>query len=148
LALASLLGLFLASEGRWLAIARAAGISVSPRLYLPFVPAASLSGAPTPTPGGSPTATPTPGSITCLSATSLRTASSSLTTVGQLGGTMSNVVVQGNYAYVGVGPSLAIIDVSNPAQLTLVGQSTPLRGAVVRVAVAGNRVYATYDYGT
>lgn len=101
----------------------------------------------------SPTPTLTPPTNPCLKTTTnrARIAASnptpSLNVVGQLGGTISNVVVQGNNAYVGLGTQLAILDVSNPAQPVLVGESSPLPGAIQQVAVAGPYAYATFIDG-
>lgn len=65
----------------------------------------------------------------------------SLEVVGQLGGDLEVVGVQGNYAYVGLGPRLVILNISNPAQPISLGQTAVLPGAVRSVAVAGNYAY-------
>ena len=62
--------------------------------------------------------------------------------VGQIGGTCQAVAVQGRYAYIGLGPRLAVVDISNPARPTLVGQSTILPDGVSDVVVSGRRAYA------
>lgn len=150
----SLVGAVLMRSGER-SFAQAKGIAANPpRVYLPLVAAASAGARPTPT--SSPTTTPRP-TITptttpnpCLpapNASRARIASSSLNQVGQLGGAAQGIAVQGNYAYLGVGPNLWVIDVSNPAQPTLVGQSAQLRGAIQGVAINGAYVYATYIYG-
>ena len=61
--------------------------------------------------------------------------------VGQIGGTTAAVAVQGNYAYVGDGPRLVILDVSNPTLPVVVGQTGVLPGLVEGVALAGNYAY-------
>lgn len=67
--------------------------------------------------------------------------------LGQLGGTVEDVVVQGDYAYIGVGPRLVVLDISNPITPTLVGRSEILltegdSGYVGSLAASGNYVYA------
>ncbi len=49
--------------------------------------------------------------------------------------------MQGNYVYLGVGPRLIILNVSNPAQPAFVGQTDVLPGTVRDVAVAGDYAY-------
>ena len=61
--------------------------------------------------------------------------------VGQIGGPVYAVALQGNYAYVGVGPRLVILNVSDVAHPVVVGQTDILPGVVEGVAVAGNTAY-------
>lgn len=61
--------------------------------------------------------------------------------VGQISGVTYAVTVQGNYACIGVGPRLVILDVSDPAQPTVIGQTDVLPGVVQGVAVAKNYAY-------
>ena len=61
--------------------------------------------------------------------------------VGQIGGACYAVAVQGNMAYVGLGPRLAVLDVSSPTSPTLLGQSAVLPGVVEGVVVAGSQAY-------
>ncbi len=61
--------------------------------------------------------------------------------LGQIGGSVSAVAVQGNYAYAREGSRLTVLDISDRGEPTLVGQTTSLRGNVVSVAVAGNYAY-------
>ena len=61
--------------------------------------------------------------------------------VGQIGGATDTVAVQGRYAYIGLGPRLAVVDISNPARPTLVGQSAILPDLVEDVAVSGTLAY-------
>jgi len=61
--------------------------------------------------------------------------------VGHIGGTILAVAVQGNYAYIGEGPRLTILNVSNPASPTVVGKTPPLPDVVRGVYVAGGYAY-------
>jgi len=61
--------------------------------------------------------------------------------VGQIGGPVNAVVVQGNTSYVGVGPRLVILDVSDLANPALVGRSPMFPDIVEGVAVAGSYAY-------
>ena len=63
--------------------------------------------------------------------------------VGQIGGSSSGVFVQGDYAYLGVGPRLVILDISDPTSPMVVGQS-----AVMPVFVTGVYVNGAYAYVT
>ncbi len=65
--------------------------------------------------------------------------------VGQIGGTTEAVAVQGNYAYIGLGPRLVILDVSTPASPSLAGQTGILPAVVRGLAVAGNYAYVAAD---
>ena len=56
--------------------------------------------------------------------------------VSQIGGASFAVAIDGTLAYVGVGPRLVILDVSNPAGPIVVGQTSLLPGIVTGVAVA------------
>jgi hypothetical protein len=60
---------------------------------------------------------------------------------GQTGGTADGVAVQGQYAYIGVGQRLVIVDISDPAQPALAGQTDLLPGTVFDVVVAGDYTY-------
>ena len=66
--------------------------------------------------------------------------------VGHIGGVTHAVAVQGNYAYVGEGPRLTILNVSNPASPIVVGKTPPLPGLVQAVAVAEGYAYVADDY--
>ena len=57
--------------------------------------------------------------------------------VGQIGGPVVAAAALGDYAYVGVGPRLVILDVTDPAGPILVGQTTILPRGVAGVTVAG-----------
>ena len=56
------------------------------------------------------------------------------------------MVVQGNYAYMGIGPRLVILDISDPALPILIGQTAVLTGIVNGVVVAGKYAYLAAWY--
>ena len=58
--------------------------------------------------------------------------------VSQIGGPINAVAAQGNYAYIGIGPRLIILDVSDPALPAFVGQSAVLPGIVESIALLGD----------
>jgi hypothetical protein len=66
--------------------------------------------------------------------------------VGHIGGVTRAVAVQGNYAYIGEGPRLTILDISDPASPTVVGKMDPLPDIVRGVAVAGDYAYVADGY--
>ncbi|MFQ5858777.1 MAG: hypothetical protein ACE5LU_24515 [Anaerolineae bacterium] len=61
--------------------------------------------------------------------------------IGQIGGETYAVAVQGNYAYIGLGPRLVVLDVSHPANPTVVGQTDLLLPGVTDVVVERNYAY-------
>ena len=67
--------------------------------------------------------------------------------VGQTGGVTRSVAAQGAYAYVGEGPRLTILNVSNPGQPAVVGRSPALPGVVFDVAVSGDLAYVADGIG-
>jgi hypothetical protein len=67
--------------------------------------------------------------------------------VGQLGGFMSSVALQGDTAYVGIGASLVILDVSDSAHPFAVGQTLPFPDLVSNVAVSGTHAYVADHRG-
>lgn len=64
-----------------------------------------------------------------------------VTFIGHMGGDTRTVATQGNYAYVGEGPRLTVMDVSNPVTPTVVDKTLPMPGLVGHVAVAGGYAY-------
>ncbi len=60
--------------------------------------------------------------------------------LGQLGGESYSVALQGSYAYLGLGPRLAVVNLSDPANPVLAGRSVPLPDIVQGIAVSGNTV--------
>ena len=63
--------------------------------------------------------------------------------VGQIGGGTAAVAVQSSYAYIGVGPRVEVLDVSDASNPILVGRTDVLPGSVSSIAVAGNTAYVT-----
>ena len=61
--------------------------------------------------------------------------------LGQAGGSMLAVALQGSLAYVGVGPRLCILDVSQPSQPVMLGQTDPLPDTVENLLVSGGYAY-------
>jgi len=61
--------------------------------------------------------------------------------VGQIGGSTYAVAVQGDYAYIGAGPRLVILDISTPSSPSVVGQTDVLPEVVGGVAVDGDYAY-------
>ncbi|MBN1139529.1 MAG: hypothetical protein JXM73_23335 [Anaerolineae bacterium] len=61
--------------------------------------------------------------------------------VGQVGGPTSAVAVQGDYAYVGVGLRLVVLDVTDPAMPTEAGATIPFPYYVEAIALCGTRAY-------
>lgn len=60
---------------------------------------------------------------------------------GQRGGVTSAVAIQGNLAYIGVGPRLTILDISNPAQPVWLGETEPLPGIIGDIQIQANIAY-------
>ncbi len=67
--------------------------------------------------------------------------------VGQFGGASYTVTVQGSYAYVGVGPRLVVLDISDPLLIRKVGETDVLPTIVGDVAVDGNYAYVAAGTG-
>jgi hypothetical protein len=61
--------------------------------------------------------------------------------VGRYGGSVSAVALRGDYAYVGVGNGLEVLDVSDPAAPRVVG-ATPLPRQLHELELAGDYAYA------
>ena len=61
--------------------------------------------------------------------------------VGQLGGTVRAIAVQGSLAYIGVGPRLVVMDVSDLAHPAVSGQSAVLPDIIEHVTVSGALAY-------
>ncbi|MCD6563254.1 MAG: hypothetical protein J7K23_04975, partial [Thermoproteales archaeon] len=73
--------------------------------------------------------------------------STTIRLMGQVGGSLSSVVVQGIYAYVGVGMRLIILDISNPVIPREVGVSVPLNGLVKDIKVVDSIAYVVSSEG-
>ncbi|HCP31912.1 TPA: hypothetical protein DIT45_01465, partial [Candidatus Acetothermia bacterium] len=65
--------------------------------------------------------------------------------VGQIGGGVYAVAVQEDYAYIGDGPRLTILDVSDLTAPSAVGKTIPLHAIVQDVAVVGNYAYLAVE---
>jgi len=66
--------------------------------------------------------------------------------VGHLGGHSLAIDLQGDYAYVGEGVQLTILDVSNPGAPVVAGKSPVFLDVVTDVTVDGNYAYVTIGY--
>ena len=64
---------------------------------------------------------------------------------GHTGGQLGPLAVQGGYAYVGVGPILAVLDVSDPADIHRIGSI--LVGKVNDIALADGKAYLATESG-
>ncbi len=67
--------------------------------------------------------------------------------IGQIGGAVQAVAVQDNYAYIGVGARLFILNVATPAQPSIVGQTDLLPGVVEDIVVSGTYAYVASGAG-
>lgn len=72
--------------------------------------------------------------------------SSQFNLIGQHGGSAFTVAVQGIYAYLGQGPRLVVLDVSQPDNPRFVSQSQVLPGLVQGISVSGNYAYLAVRY--
>jgi hypothetical protein len=63
--------------------------------------------------------------------------------VAQVGGTINSFAVNGDYILAGQGPRLLVLDASDPADLTPIGQSEVLPGIVSNVMVRGETAVLT-----
>ena len=61
--------------------------------------------------------------------------------LGQYGGVTDAVAVQGNYAYIGIGPRLSVLDVTDPNAPALIGNSAPLGDAIQTIELSGTLAY-------
>jgi hypothetical protein len=67
--------------------------------------------------------------------------------VAQIYGATCAIGVQGYYAYIGVGNQLVVLDVSNPLNPTLIGQTDILPDSVGDVAITGNYAFVANEHG-
>jgi len=67
----------------------------------------------------------------------------SLKLIGQVGGPTNAVAVQGQYAYVGVGMRMVVLDVSKSSKITQLGATKPLDGFVTGVVISEKTAYVT-----
>jgi hypothetical protein len=63
--------------------------------------------------------------------------------VGQWGGVTEAIAVQGDRAYLGVGPRLAVLDITDPAAPVELGRSDLLQRHVSEVVVSGDHAYVS-----
>jgi hypothetical protein len=77
----------------------------------------------------------------------IRERSSSWQMVGQVGGPTQAVAVQGDYAYVGIGLRLVVLDVSQPITPTEIGSTTPFSDFVESLVVSGTLAYVATGGG-
>jgi len=66
--------------------------------------------------------------------------------VGQLGGVTNAIAIQGNFAYVGVGPRLIVLDISTPSQPHKVGETAADFDIVRDVVARGSHLYIAGGY--
>lgn len=109
-------------------------------------PATTLSVTPKPSPVATRTPRPSPAPTQPATPTPTPTAypvTGELTfqVVAQRGGGITGVAVEGSVAYVGLGPRLAALDVSDPAAPQLISQSEVLPGRVSAVLVQDSVAY-------
>ena len=122
------------------ATAPAATALPSPTLAEPTI-AASATPTVTPEATTTPTPSPTPTAVALVVTGEL-----TFEMVAHEGGEVRSVAVDGNIAYVGVGPRLVALDVSNPGSPRQIGRSAALPGLVDALVLANDgqqtRVYA------
>lgn len=63
--------------------------------------------------------------------------------VGHIGGEMQAVFAQGDLAYVGEGPRLTILDISDPASPVVLGKAAPWPAVLKDITVHGTYAYVT-----
>lgn len=90
--------------------------------------------SPTPSPTSSPTPTPQPTPW-------------NVELIGRAGGATYAVAGQGTYVYIGVGPRLVVLDISNPTHPMVVGQTGELPDIVQDIYVAGKHTYVVTGKG-
>jgi hypothetical protein len=66
--------------------------------------------------------------------------------VGQCGGACYAAAVSGQIAYVGIGPRIVALDISNLPNVAVLGVSEVLPGIVQGVILSGNYAYVAADY--
>jgi len=70
-----------------------------------------------------------------------------LNVVGQYGGLLGAIAVREPYVYLSVGPRLVVIDVSNPRDAVVVGQTSPTSPLAVDMVVRGDFAYVARTGG-
>ena len=87
------------------------------------------------------TSTPTSQPITGQQPARVAKPTYNVELVGQIGGVTYPLAVRGSYAYIGVGPRLTIVNISDPAHPTVAGQTPPLPGIIRSVVVEDSYAY-------
>ena len=75
-----------------------------------------------------------------------QTPSPNLEIVGQIGGSVTTIAVEGEWMYAGIGLRFAVLSLADPAYPSLVGQTDTIPGMVQHIAPAGRYVYAAVGY--
>jgi hypothetical protein len=67
--------------------------------------------------------------------------------LSNVGSNVTSVAVSGNYAYIGVGIRLVILDITTPTSPQYVGQTGNLSGSVLDIVIDGTYAYLACDEG-
>ena len=120
---------------------------------LPTITAVPATATFTPTPLPTTTSTPAPTATSTPPPTPVRAGPTvtpipvgnevGFELVAQVGGQINSFAVSGDYILAGQGPRLVVLDASNLANLTPIGQSDPLPGLVSNVMVRGETAVST-----
>jgi len=62
--------------------------------------------------------------------------------IGQIGGGSNAAAVQGDYAFVGIGPRLISLDIADPASPVAIWQSQMFSGSISDISVSGDYAFA------
>jgi hypothetical protein len=89
----------------------------------------------------SPAESPAPTTLPETQPTEKTSKPELLKVVGQIGGPTQTVALQGDYAYVGVGLRLIVLDITNPSSPKEIGATEPFGWYVEDMAVAGNAAF-------
>lgn len=71
----------------------------------------------------------------------------SLYSVDQVGGAVNTVEIEGNIAYVGIGPRVHLFNIENAAEPEFLGQSPILGDLIKKILVEGDFVYVIHNDG-
>ena len=84
-----------------------------------------------------------------LAPTTPQTGTEDVEFVGHIGGVNETVFVAGNYAYIGEGSRMMILDISHPTTPTVVGKTAPFTDTpfIIGSYVSGTTAYLTTMYG-
>ncbi len=109
------------------------------------VPVTFQDGLPIITPTPIPTATPEIPTLTPTPEPIIKDAM--IDVVAQYGGTIKAISHQGEVVYIGVGPRLVILQTSDPASITQLGQSDVLIGVVEDIGITGTTAFVAIGDG-